>query len=403
MSKSDGHTDIDPALTAKISSELGVPNLASAFPIPPDSATGEEAERKTRARGRKKLAIVGFAPSSYAQAPFADDEWDVWTLNEAYTLPGLARADRWFEIHVRHEVDISTRDKNHIDWLKKQRAFPIYMIRKFDDIPMGVAYPLKEIVTYFAAWGNGAKYLTNTISYMLALALWERAHGLNQYEYIGVWGVDMAQGGTWGQPSEYAEQRPSVEFWMGVAHGMGVYLYVPPASDLLKAPGFYGWEGDGSEMRMKIRSRVQELQGRIGGLVQQIKALEANLIGSTGETTAIDRIGKYIEAKPEAPVAELVAFMIDHKQKLGAAQREWNETMQKFIVIKHQLDGAVDDNMFWLRSYVLPTFAADIFALDQVPTSSPPAPIAVAAPLSAGTAAARPAERSDMAGSEVTA
>jgi hypothetical protein len=368
-----------------------IPQFQSAFPIPPDSETGAEAEARTRARGRKKLAIVGFAPSSYAEAPFADDQWDVWTLNEAYTLPGVARADRWFEIHLRQEVDISTRDKNHIEWLRKQRAFPIYMIRKFEDIPMGVDYPIRDIVAHFARLGNGAKYLTNTISYMLALALWEKATGKSDYEYIGVWGVDMAQGGIWGQPSEYAEQRPSCEFWMGVGVGLGVYVYVPPASDLLKSPGFYGYEGDGSEMRMKIRSRITEIQGRIGGLVGNIKALEANLIGSTGEIAAIDRIGKYVEEYPEAPLAQVLAFMLDHKQKLIGAQGPWNEQMQKMAIIKHQLDGAVDDCLFWLRKYVLPTFAADIFALDPAPTAS-------GAPLSAPEAAGRNAERSDMAG-----
>jgi hypothetical protein len=152
------------------------------------SETGAEALAKVRAMGKKKLAIVGFAPSSYRDAPFTFPEWEVWGLNEAYTLQGFSRADRWFEIHIRQEVDISTRDPNHINWLRSRRDMPIYMIREFKDIPMSVEYPLRQVVQ---KWGQ---YLTNSITDMILLGVEEG------FETIGVWGVDMAQGGVWGQP-----------------------------------------------------------------------------------------------------------------------------------------------------------------------------------------------------------
>ena len=326
------------------------------------SETGEEAERKVRDLKRTKLAIVGFAPSSYAQAPFHDPSWEVWGLNDLYILPGVARADRWFEIHLRQEVDISTRDPNHIKWLRDRRDLPIYMIRKFDDIPMSVSYPIKEVVQHFAAKGVGADYLTNTISYEIALACYEKAKGINDWEYIGVWGVDMAQGGAYGQPSEYAEQRPSCEFWLGQAAGRGIYVYIPPASDLLKGAGLYGYEGDGSQMRMKIRHRIEELHGRITSTRGQLAILERNRIGIAGEQAlaallpgdkGIDGVKAFVNERMTA--LQQQAVLLD--QQMGQAQRQIA-----------QLEGAADDCMFWMRKYTLPTFTQEIMTeLDQRP------------------------------------
>lgn len=324
----------------------------------PPSETGNEALAKVRAMRRKKLAIVGFAPSSYKDAPFMNPEWEVWGLNEAYTLPGFSRADRWFELHIRQEVDISTRDPNHVNWLRSRRDMPIYMIRQFPDIPMAVEYPIRDIVQH---WGQ---YLTNSITYEILLAVEEG------FETIGVWGVDMAMGGVYGQPSEYAEQRPSCEWALGIAQGRGIHVYIPPASDLLKAPGLYGWEGDGSQMRMKIRGRSIELQGRIQGLAQQLGVLDQNRIAAIGEATFADRVMAFYREHPNAPQAEVEKFCTDLKGQIVPQINTWQQQIQAMQVQKFQLEGAADDCLFWLRKYTLPTFAADILAgLDDVKRS----------------------------------
>lgn len=344
-SPSDGHI---PA--------LGVPDAAGLIITP--SETGAEALAKARAKKRRKLAIVGFAPSSYQDAPFTNPEWEVWGLNEAYTLPGFSRADRWFEIHIRQEVDISTRDPNHINWLRTRRDIPIYMIRQFPDIPMAVEYPIRDIVRKYG------QYLTNTISYEILLGIEEG------FETIGVWGVDMAQGGVYGQPSEYAEQRPSCEWALGVAQGKGIHVYIPPASDLLKAPGLYGWEGDGSQMRMKIRGRSIELHKRISGLAQNLAILENNRVAALGETTFIDRLTAFYKDHPGATQAEVEKFCADIKAQIVPAMQGWQQQTQALAVQKHQLEGAADDCLFWMRKYTLPTFAADTLAgIEDIPRS----------------------------------
>ena len=342
--------------------EIGPPMVAAPIMHAEPSESGVEAEAKVRAMKRTKLAIVGFAPSSYQQAPFHDASWEIWGLNDLYVLPGVVRADRWFEMHLRQEVDISTRDPNHVNVIRKQRDLPIYMIRRFDDIPMSLPYPLKEVVHHFALKGTGADYLTNTISYEIALACYEKDLGLADWQYIGVWGVDMAQGGAYGQPSEYAEQRPSCEFWLGQAAGRGIYVYIPPASDLLKSPGLYGYEGDGSQMRMKIRLRLEELHGRISGTRTQIGVLERNRMGIAGERALASMM------PADKGIDGLKAFIAERMATLAAQDAQFEQQLAALQRQAAQLEGAADDCMYWMRKYTLPTFTQEhLSELDERP------------------------------------
>jgi hypothetical protein len=129
----------------------------------------------------KKVAVLGFT-NSWRLAPFDDPEWEIWGLNELYMY--IPRWTRWFEIHRR---DIYTLDKNrindHVERIKKMTV-PIYMQQHWEDIPESVEYPLKEVMARF---GDATRpYLTNTISYMIALAM------IEGFEEIGIFGVDMA-------------------------------------------------------------------------------------------------------------------------------------------------------------------------------------------------------------------
>ncbi len=68
-------------------------------------------------------------------------------------------------------------------------------------------YPFKEVVNKFSK-----PYFTNTICYMIAYAL------LKGVRDIELWGV--AQMGA----NEYLSERAGVEFWIGLAAGMGVKI-----------------------------------------------------------------------------------------------------------------------------------------------------------------------------------
>jgi hypothetical protein len=70
-------------------------------------------------------------------------------------------------------------------------------------------YPLKDVIEHF-----GTDYFSNTVDYALALAIWEG------YQEIDIYGVNMET------DTEYAYQKPGVEFWVGVALGRGIKVNV---------------------------------------------------------------------------------------------------------------------------------------------------------------------------------
>ncbi len=211
---------------------------------------------------KNKLAIVGFAPT-WNKTPFEDEDFEVWALNELYMYFNQvksAHAERWFEIHSPNSPSKNT--PQHRAWLRKA-TIPIYMQKHFDDIPMSTPYPKEEIFKWFEENGYyGAKYFTNSISWMIALAIMEG------YEEIQILGVDMAQ------DSEYGFQRPSCEYFIGIAEGLGIKIYIPAESDLLKAGILYGYESDNT-MRLRIKGRIKELEGRKKQLSMELQQAQA--------------------------------------------------------------------------------------------------------------------------------
>jgi hypothetical protein len=135
-------------------------------------------------------------------------------------------------------------------------------------IPNAVPYPRDEVVEHFG------KYFTNTVSWMIAHAIIENR------SKIGVYGVDMAQ------DSEYGHQRPSCEYFLGWAQGLGIEIEIPEASDLLKAPFLYGLEDPGP-LRKKLVRRQAELQERkqqIEGQLNQLSNAHQQIMGALEDT-----------------------------------------------------------------------------------------------------------------------
>ncbi len=68
----------------------------------------------------KKVAIVGFAPSTRDKAPYNDPDWEIWVLNEYFSIlpqTGASNITRWFELHLRDTVLNSSRASDYIDKL----------------------------------------------------------------------------------------------------------------------------------------------------------------------------------------------------------------------------------------------------------------------------------------------
>jgi hypothetical protein len=241
---------------------------------------------------KKKLAIVGFAEGHIGEAwqpPFNGDDWERWGINRLHTLESAKDQtfDRWFNLHDLEKFH--GKDQEHLEFLAGF-AGPVYLrpqdITKFP-IPNAVPFPADEMVKRFGG------YFNNTISWLLAYAI-----SLEPTD-LGVFGVDMAQDAILN--AEYSDQRPSCEWFLGQAAGMGINIHLPKGSDLLKATHLYGFE-DADVFTEKLQSRLQEVGGR----------------------------------KEQA------------KQQLAVLQ---NQVIQVTAAI-NQLDGAMQDNQYWLRNWV---------------------------------------------------
>lgn len=209
---------------------------------------------------RTKVAILGFV-QHYKQAPFNDPSFEIWGLNELYQF--IPRWDRWFEIHSRslYEND-RNRTSEHVNKLKAMTC-PLYMHKHWDDIPASVPYPMDAICQMFPNPCPEARpYLTNSITYMILLAIAEGFQELHLY------GVDMSHS------SEYAQQRPSCEWAVGIAQGRGIKVYVPSESDLLKCLFLYGYEEEAARaFDRKMAAREAEMSQNITNLDNEIARL----------------------------------------------------------------------------------------------------------------------------------
>jgi len=185
---------------------------------------------------KKKVAIIGCG-NGRNNAPYEDEDWECWGLNEV----DQERADRWFEMH---ELFASTKEE--IKWLKKCNK-PIYMIKKYESIPMSVKYPLYTIIKKF----DRPIYFTCTFAYQIALAIYEG------FETIGMFGVNL----PYGSPRERLIETACTEYWLGVASGMGIEVRIPSDEYLLHHQYLYGY--DYKEEINYTKRKVAAMWGRM--------------------------------------------------------------------------------------------------------------------------------------------
>src|SRR5262249_37682263 len=152
----------------------------------------------------------------------------------------IRRVSRVFELHDWSVIQAEDGG-THVPTLAKL-TMPVYMQVRRPEVPTSVAYPLEAMCSAFALPHTPKAYFTNTISYMLALAIDE------DFTEIQLFGVDMAQ------DSEYASQRPSCEFFLAIAGGRGVRVVPHPASDILKTTHLYGFE---ERERQWLRDKIE--------------------------------------------------------------------------------------------------------------------------------------------------
>ncbi len=162
-------------------------------------------------------------------------DWECWAVVSA--LPNMILAlrksvSRSFDVHsttilpnIPEEKQLAV-DKRRIVWNKIVNENKIYHYTCEVDpaIPTSIRYPLEELVDHFQT-----DYFTNTVTYMLALAIYEGIDAIDLY------GVNMTLG------TEYENEKGGVEYWIGRAQGQGIKVKVHgKESELFKVNGFYG-------------------------------------------------------------------------------------------------------------------------------------------------------------------
>ena len=192
----------------------------------------------------KKVCLLGTS-NTLKEAPLSDKSFEFWALNDMFSMIPKGVATRWFEIHSKKAREKHTPRGADISYLEGLASLnvPIYMQEQCQDIPTSIKYPRAEMVEHF-----GRQYFKSTLDYMIALALYEG------FEEIHIYGVNMAYA------EEYAHQKPSMEYWIGRAEGMGVKVVLPEGCDLLKGYFQYGYDEEKeSDLLIKARTKSAEL------------------------------------------------------------------------------------------------------------------------------------------------
>lgn len=211
---------------------------------------------------KKKVAIIGTVPHKL-QAPFNNPEFEIWAIAHACLGDPLPRVDRIFEIHKWDEV---VKWGSPAAWAMHPTA-PVYLQEARPDVPGSIAFPFDDLVKKFQIFeGRPEASMTNSISWQIALAIDEG------FEEIHIYGVNMSH------HTEYGTQKPSCEYYLGLAKGKGIKIYVPTESDLLKSYFLYGKDEEKqSELMLKFQDRMNFLMNQHNVQKNQAEQLRDSL------------------------------------------------------------------------------------------------------------------------------
>lgn len=188
-----------------------------------------EPPRVAVARMGRKVALCGSHSTSLVDAPWADPSWEFWghASSRAWYK---RRMDRYFDLHPRACWTRGGKKDGTSGYMRflAENTTPIYMQKRFKDVPASIEYPKGRILLEYA---DARPYFTNHAAWMIALALTEGVTA------IGLFGIN------YGTESEYVRQRGSAEYWLGRAAERGVRIVLPAQCTLLREPSLlYGYE-----------------------------------------------------------------------------------------------------------------------------------------------------------------
>ncbi len=277
-----------------------------------DVLTGEVVEKKA-----KRLAIVGFSPSSAMHAfELPIEGTEIWILNNFYDVMqgmriSLDRVSALFDIHDRRNnrnlSNNTQAGQMHLQVLSKLTC-DVYMQDTYDDVPNAKKFPADKVANFFFRRFGMRPYFTSTPTWLMAYAVYlgfldkdgnETDKWNGRWDEIHLYGVDMAAGWSRGLDghdaigNEYANQRPSCEWIIGVIMGLQiagvpVKFYLPKESNLMQINGLYGYETeDEAIMKKQIMMKVNLIQSVEQQIAEEERSLQGRLADLNNQKTQI--------------------------------------------------------------------------------------------------------------------
>lgn len=181
----------------------------------------------------------------------AKPDYAVEAPEERYTL--------WFDMHSveytkAYGAAAGFGDAQH-EWLKQPHPFPILMLADHAEYPSVQAFPVDAV-----AGALGRDYFTSTIAYALTFALTQP-----DIAEIALYGIDLVHS------TEYSDQRPCAEYWIGRAEAAGVKVTIHEHSALLKQRGRYGYEVE-NPLAVELRAYLQVQEQSIPKAIEKHQA-----------------------------------------------------------------------------------------------------------------------------------
>lgn len=235
-----------------------------------------------------KVALVGFAPNTL-DAVLDTDADEIWSLAWAYKYTQIPFITRLFEMHPIHFQAQSVKPmyvkpRAHLEYLRRQESFNVYMLDEYEDVPKCVRYPIEEVTDMLLSrWtrsGERMHLFTSSMDYMMALAIHE---GFDEIELIG---VEMSS------DSEYRYQREGMYFWAGVAIGRGIALTQHAPTQLLYKPLRYGYDGFQMIYRQDLERLKEVYKNDHENALHQLQFQEGQFANAQKVLADHDRSGK---------------------------------------------------------------------------------------------------------------
>lgn len=262
----------------------------------------------------KKIIMIGMNPRTRSLIPWGAEDAEFWTLNEGPSKDWMQRYDVVFQIHARWDWDRSNNlaDPNHPRYIKAESGECLYckgsakvwkdgtehpcpwceggqyhvphhrmgkkiiMQDQNEDVPGCVRFPLELAVANLCK--DGKPYFTSTLAHMLVYAM--VAHPDCEIELYGF----EAESNT-----EYAVQRPCIEYWVG--YGRGLWMSIEAPGSHLLIGKHYGYQDFDQGYRSRLEFRKRDLQ-------EQLHNAEIESVKSEGRLDALTPFKQIKRIKP---------------------------------------------------------------------------------------------------------